>query len=99
MMKSRGDWIDTSDFFVALNPTTCHDQLPEDWQPDNIFSEGVRCGLLDCNSFTDADSCSMEFSVKPLSNCVTSTRGKLGDFCKLSCKNCGKISIVVFILI
>ena len=67
------------------------DKLPEDWNPDGLFVDGVRCKLLTCETFADADSCSMDFSVPPLSRCVTTTTGLLGDYCRLSCRDCGKL--------
>ena len=76
--------------FLAFNTTTCRDELPEDWQPNKEYAESVRCGLLSCSNFAGTDTCSMDFSLKPLSNCVSNTTGILADFCQLSCKNCGE---------
>ena len=73
--------------------TTCQDALPDTWKHDAEFVHDIKCGALTCEGLahmSSVDYCSKDFLSGDLSKCVNSTDGRLQDFCRWSCKNCGE---------
>ena len=82
-----------SKFEIAPIKTSCHDEFPNEWRNEAEFVDGILCGQLTCAGLAHMsgdDYCSKDFSSGYLSRCTNSTSGLLQDFCRWSCKNCGK---------
>ena len=86
--------------------TTCQDALPDTWKHDSEFVHDIKCGALTCEGLahmSSVDYCSKDFLSGDLSKCVNSTDGRLQDFCRWSCKNCGerlfKIAMASYLII
>ena len=68
----------------------------QDWREEHELGEGIFCKDYDCKVWASSGACNIDVTSAQFANCRHTSKGPIKEFCKKSCRNCGRHICSIF---